>query len=87
MDSLPAKALPRVFEVTAETRGTLAPGSQLEITATAESSESNANADDNHANYTLYVQPVGKMPWRECCKVDERLRFVARLLEGEKMAV
>ena len=27
------------------------------------------------------------MPWRECRKVDERLRFVARLLEGEKMAV
>ena len=26
------------------------------------------------------------MPWRECCTVDERLRFVARLLEGEKMA-
>jgi putative transposase len=27
------------------------------------------------------------VPWRECYKVDERLRFVARLLEGEKMAV
>ena len=27
------------------------------------------------------------MPWRECYKMDERLRFVARLLEGEKMAV
>lgn len=27
------------------------------------------------------------MPWRECRTVDERLRFVARLLEGEKMAV
>jgi len=27
------------------------------------------------------------MPWQECSKVDERLRFVARLLEGEKMAV
>jgi putative transposase len=26
------------------------------------------------------------MPWKECCKVDERLRFVARLLEGERMA-
>ena len=26
------------------------------------------------------------MPWRECSKMDERLRFVARLLEGEKMA-
>lgn len=27
------------------------------------------------------------MPWRECCRMDERLRFVARSLEGEKMAV
>jgi putative transposase len=27
------------------------------------------------------------MPWRECYKMDERLRFMARLLEGEKMAV
>src|SRR2546421_8560560 len=27
------------------------------------------------------------MPWRECYKMDERLRFVARLLAGEKMAV
>lgn len=27
------------------------------------------------------------MPWRECNRMDERLRFVARLLEGEKMTV
>jgi putative transposase len=27
------------------------------------------------------------MPWKRCSKMDERLRFVARLLEGEKMAV
>jgi putative transposase len=27
------------------------------------------------------------MPWRECYKMDERLRFVARVLDGEKMAV
>ena len=27
------------------------------------------------------------MPWQECSKMDERLKFVARLLEGEKMAV
>jgi putative transposase len=27
------------------------------------------------------------MPWQECRKVDERLRFVARLPDGEKMAV
>src|SRR6187399_1737116 len=26
------------------------------------------------------------MPWKECHVLDERLRFVARLLEGEKMA-
>lgn len=26
------------------------------------------------------------MPWKECRPMDERLRFVARLLEGEKMA-
>src|SRR5512141_98216 len=26
------------------------------------------------------------MPWKECCTMDERLRFVARFLEGEKMA-
>jgi len=26
------------------------------------------------------------MPWQECHIMDERLRFVARLLEGEKMA-
>src|ERR1700692_4183069 len=27
------------------------------------------------------------MPWRECYKMDERLKFVARLLGGGKMAV
>jgi hypothetical protein len=27
------------------------------------------------------------MPWKECHVMDERLRFVARLLEGEKMIV
>jgi hypothetical protein len=26
------------------------------------------------------------MPWNECKPMDERLRFVARLLESEKMA-
>ena len=25
------------------------------------------------------------MPWKECSVMDERLRFVARLLEGEPM--
>ncbi|MGQ0586080.1 MAG: IS481 family transposase, partial [Gammaproteobacteria bacterium] len=27
------------------------------------------------------------MPWQECSKMDERLRFVARVMEGEKVAV
>ena len=27
------------------------------------------------------------MPWKECKPMDERLRFIARLLDGEKMAV
>jgi len=26
------------------------------------------------------------MPWKECRIVEERLRFIARLLDGEKMA-
>lgn len=26
------------------------------------------------------------MPWKECNRMDERLRFVAKILEGEKMA-
>ena len=26
------------------------------------------------------------MPWKECNQMEERLRFVARLLDGEKMA-
>jgi len=27
------------------------------------------------------------MPWKECDKVDQKVKFIARLLEGEKMAV
>ena len=27
------------------------------------------------------------MPWKECNQMDERLKFIARLLDGEKMAV
>ena len=34
---------------------------------------------------TLPLQGGG-MPWKECHVMDERLRFVARLLDGEKMA-
>ena len=26
------------------------------------------------------------MPWKECSVMDERLRFVAKLLEGEAIA-
>ena len=26
------------------------------------------------------------MPWKECDRMDERLKIVARLLDGEKMA-
>ncbi|HEX5957413.1 MAG TPA: helix-turn-helix domain-containing protein, partial [Hyphomicrobiaceae bacterium] len=26
------------------------------------------------------------MPWKECSAVEERLRFIARRLEGESMA-
>ena len=28
----------------------------------------------------------GDMPWKECHVMDERLRFIARLLDGEQMA-
>ena len=27
------------------------------------------------------------MPWKECNAMDERLKFIARHLDGEKMAV
>jgi len=27
------------------------------------------------------------MPWKECSAMGERVRFVARLLEGEEMTV
>jgi putative transposase len=26
------------------------------------------------------------MPWKECNPMDERLKFIARLLDGEKLA-
>ncbi len=59
IDTLPAKALPRLFQVTAQTETNLAEGSQLEISAEAECSEGIANPADNHASYTIYVQSVG----------------------------
>jgi transposase InsO family protein len=36
--------------------------------------------------YTLGIWGGPQMPWKECRPMDERLRFIARLLEGEKMA-
>ena len=37
--------------------------------------------------YTLrHLGERTQMPWNECKPMDERLRFIARLLEGEKMA-
>ena len=36
--------------------------------------------------YTFRYLGSPQMPWKECKPMDERLRFVARLLEGEKMA-
>lgn len=36
--------------------------------------------------YTIRHLGSAQMPWKECRPVDERLRFVARFLEGEKMA-
>ena len=27
------------------------------------------------------------MPWMESCKMDERMKFIARLRDGEKMSL
>ena len=27
------------------------------------------------------------MPWKECVVMDEKMKFIARLIQGEKMAV
>src|SRR5436305_14601164 len=35
---------------------------------------------------TFGFWPEVLMPWKECSAMDERLRFVARLLEGEGMS-
>jgi len=37
--------------------------------------------------YTIRHLGASQMPWRECKPMDERLKFVARILDGEKMAV
>lgn len=36
--------------------------------------------------YTMGIWERLPMPWKECKRMDERVRFIARLLEGEKMA-
>jgi hypothetical protein len=35
--------------------------------------------------YNLFITG-GYMGWKECPLMDEKLKFIARLLEGEKMA-
>ena len=42
-----------------------------------------------HIVYTLGItthQLGGPMPWKETCVMDERTKFIGRLLAGEKMA-
>ena len=39
-----------------------------------------------HMVYTRRYLGRAQMPWKECKPMDERLRFIARLLKGEKMA-
>ena len=36
--------------------------------------------------YTICILGAPEMPWKECKPMDERLKFIARLLEGEQMA-
>jgi hypothetical protein len=36
--------------------------------------------------YTYRYLGRAQMPWKECKRMDERLSFIARLLEGEKIA-
>ena len=39
-----------------------------------------------HIADTFGLLQETQMPWQECRKMDERLRFIARLLDGERMA-
>src|SRR6202051_2097770 len=46
--------------------------------------------DSSFRAHGLHIGPFArraKVPWRECNPMDERLKFIARLLDGEKMAV
>ena len=36
--------------------------------------------------YTFRYLGRAQVPWKECKPMDERLKFVARLLDGEKIA-
>src|SRR5262247_1451561 len=40
-----------------------------------------------HGLHTRPFARRAKVPWKECNPMDERLKFIARLLDGEKMAV
>ena len=49
---------------------------------------SGTQVTDYSEHTTLFgIRGGAQMPWHECFRMDERLRFVARLIEGEKMAV
>src|SRR5580704_11111411 len=40
-----------------------------------------------HGLHTGPFARRAKVPWKECNPMDERLKFIARLLDGQKMAV
>src|SRR5437879_9994848 len=40
-----------------------------------------------HGLHTGPFARRAKVPWKECNPMDERLKFIARLPDGEKMAV
>src|ERR1700720_2766217 len=45
--------------------------------------------DSSFRRHGLHTGPFArraKVPWKECNQMDERLKFIARLLDGEKMA-
>lgn len=46
--------------------------------------------DSSFRRHGLHFGPFARrarVPWKECSQMDERLKFVARVLDGEKMAV
>jgi hypothetical protein len=42
-------------------------------------------ASSGDMGYTIGA--LAKVPWKECNHVGDRLKFIARLLDGEKMAM